>query len=454
MSPTARPPRTGSWSGDPTRRRIAGTVAAVLALVIASPLRAEPSESSDASTAYGSEVIRGSKGQPVIILAPRPTETGTIRIQFRAGSFDDGFRSGLTRLTQFAMLSSNAVEPYERFILDLFAASGEVSLDTGIRESALTMTAPSSEFEALAERFARLCLAPRVLAAGFEAAKSRTLEGMDGGGTDELVTWLARTVVTEPGYANSPTGDKESIRSMTLGDVAGHLAGPMSPANATVIVAGRFNVEKMRARLLSFHGGRRRAPAPIKTDLAGNYHQKSHLELHVVGYPMTLRSTRDIAAAHLAATILEERIQRQFRRLGIAYSSTAMPVHRDWLDFLLILLPIRSDGEAAASASENLAKEVESVRSGAFLGDELERNQSYLLERFAQVDRDSRQLVREISMGGGDLEWFGPHVAAEVRAMSREQFLQTVRPWLASSASIHCEFSPRAPAAAERRAGR
>jgi predicted Zn-dependent peptidase len=393
------------------------------------------------------ESLHASKSHPHLLLAPRASSTGTIRIQFAAGAFDDEAQQGLTHLAQQAMLCANLVEPYERFVIDLFAADASVSIETGVRESAFTLTASSKDFDGLAHRFATMILSPRISDERLEEAKSRTVSSRSSNAT-LLVTLLARAVISDPGFGNNPDGDKDQIRAMSADDVLTHIKKRLPPANATVIVTGGFNAQGMKAHLARFSGGApTRRPRP-GGDLAGTYHQKSYLEMHLVAYPIELKSPQSVAVAHMASTLLSEHIQREFRRLGIAYWASAFPIHREWLDGLIIALPIHSDRDLPVAAQLN--HELDKVRT-KLSDQEFDRNKAYLLEHLKQIDRDSSMLAEELAAGGGDLEWYGPRIVSAIKDMTKDQFTEKVSPWLDANASIHAEFSPRSAASAERR---
>jgi predicted Zn-dependent peptidase len=397
------------------------------------------------------EQYHTSKAHPRVILAPRNSGTATIRIQFNAGSYDDEAQQGITRLSQQAILSANYVEPYERFVVDLFSANADVTLETGVRECTFTLTAPAKDFEPLARRFAAMILAPKIAEERLEDAKSRTVTSRSST-PHVLVTILARTVISEPGFSNDPDGDRDQIRAMTEDDVSEYIRRRLPPANATVIVTGRFNAGTMKATLARFQGGTpTKRPRPTG-ELAGNYHQRTYLEMHIVAYPIELNSPEAIAAAHLSGALLTERLQRQFRRQGIAYWASAFPVHREWFDGLIVALPIHSDRDLPVTAQLN--KEIEKVGSGKLIGDEFERNKSYLLEHLREVDRDSVQLADELGMGAGDVEWMSPKIIRSIRAMTQEQFTAKIGSWLDEGASIHAEFSPRSTASSQRRGRR
>lgn len=411
-----------------------------------------PLAESGAAFELKSTSFRPSKRHPRIIFAKRDTPTATLRILFRAGAYDDAHRSGLTVLAQHAILGANAAGDHAQLMLDVFAAGASLKLETGVRESAITLTAPAAEFERLAKKIAAMSLAPKITAAGFEDAKSRALTHSQDADLGSLVSAIPRTVFSEPGYQNDPEGDKETIRALTVAEVARHLAGPMSPANTTVVVAGKFDPKKLKSILSKFSGGTQRAPQRPKGELAGNYHLRSALEFHLVAFPVELKSPRSIAAAHLAGALLQERIFHQFRSSGLAYAVLAAPVHREWLDSVVLILPL--DTEQTVPVGSLLNDAVEKMKTGGIEDADFERNRRFLLADFEQIDRDSERLAYELGNGGGELEWIGPKVLEELSKLTKSELADQLGEQISSKNSIHVHFSPKSGAAAEKSAYR
>jgi predicted Zn-dependent peptidase len=383
-------------------------------------------------------VFRRSERAPRIVLAPRPGREATIRIQFGSGSYHDGDTPGLTRLTQFVLLSASAHEIYQHFALDVYRAGGSLDISTGVSESAISLHAPAPLFDDLAARLIRLCLAPKIDADQFEAAKSGVLGRRDDEDLDELSTVLAAMAFNTPGFNNDPLGEADAVRMLALGDVRRHLKGPMASANATVVVAGAFDKDRMRRMLQPIEGGSRLVFPRPKEELAGTYRVKAGINLRFVAYPFTLRGAEDAAAAHLISALIEEYLFEEFRAAGVAYELAVVPRHLPWLDFVLIVVPFGNSERP--KIGELVGEKVSELLNEKLSEEALERNKRHVLRNFASIDRTPALLA--VAQGSADgNEWIGPGIADLVRQMTRERLVEIVRSSLSIAHAVQLDFA-------------
>lgn len=375
-------------------------------------------------------------GHPKVVLAERPaTTSATLYLDLAVGSVDDGPSLGLTRLTQLAVLAHG----HERLQQDVYAAGGELHVYTEHQRVSYVLTAPPAEIEALAKQLVGLVLAPRLDAASLARGQALAVQRSDHETESMFAGFLAQTAVNKDGFAEDPAGDSELIRGIELGAVRAHAARWFTPANATIVLAGAFPA-RLGAALATPSGGKRRTYPPLGESLAGDYKLASYIELHLLAYPVALSDPRAAAAAHVARALIGDRVQRTFRRRGVAYTSMTSIVRRPWLDFLLVVLPIRTD--PAVPVAEYLKAEVDRVRSEP-LGEDLNTAQSEALAWLASLDHSPELLAATLAASGGDVTWLGRDVRTAISTLTEAELKSTLGPALARERSIHLLASPK-----------
>ncbi len=389
---------------------------------------------------FGFTRSRASAAHPLVLLAPRPTPDATLRIQFGAGSHQDGNLPGLTRLAQHAMIRANAQADFRAFMLDAYAAGASLEIETGMHDSALTLTAPGASFESLAGRLLRMCLAPRIEARDFEHARGRMLEDGLFSNPGGLASVLTGYVFLASGHDFDPLGDEASIQQISLAQVNRHIAAHLSPANSLVAVAGSFSARRVLALVNQHHGGGRATPQPAPMTFSGNYRVEGPYEIYMLAYPLELETTEQIAATHILGAMLQERVQRKFRHLGIAYSTDVRPIHHLWIDFIMVFLPVYR--ESGSSIEQVVQEQIDRLREPAAREDFL-RNQAYLLHRLASDERDSLELALGLARSRGTPGWYGRELVDEIRKATFERFVTTTGGWLNPRSRVQVSFSPK-----------
>jgi predicted Zn-dependent peptidase len=395
-----------------------------------------------AGAAFETEVFSEGSDRPKLMLARRPGEQATISITFSSGSFDDGGRSGLTRLTQRALLESNGRLDWERFVTELYAAGASLSIDTGLRQSGFTLTAHRKDFARLSRTLVEAVLAPRLLPDRLPRALARTLhDGSDPSHGSGLIALLTAVAAEDPRFRNEPYGDREQIEFFTDGDVSDHLAGPFAPARATIVVTGRFDRDEMLRLLRRFHGGVGVAPVKAALSLPAISQFRSAGELVVLGFPIRLSSPQDAAAARVVAGLARQELWRTFRRQGVAYSFTVEPVCLPWIDLLMVILPTGSD--SPDGVDQALRAALERVRSGQFDDEALAREVAAASAALLEADARAPDLAAALAAGGP--QWHGAGVAAAMRALDRTAVRAAAFAWLDQTRLISLVFAPGPP---------
>lgn len=425
MSPRSCPAPTASrWSR--------GLAMLWAACALAATTRALPALGDDAMPVR----VLARSGHPKVVLAERPaTTSATLYLDLAVGSVDDGASLGLTRLTQLTVLASG----YEELQQDTYAAGGELHVYTEHQRASYVLSAPPAEVEALAKRLVGLVLSPKLSPASLERGKALAVQRSDHETESLFAGFLARTAVSKDGFAEDPAGDAELIRGIELPAVRAHAARWFTPANATIVVAGAFPA-RLGAALAPPSGGKRRTYPALGESLAGDYKLASSIELHLLAYPVALASPRAAAAAHVARALIGDRVQRTFRRRGVAYTSLTSIVRRPWLDFLLVVLPIRTD--PAVPVAEYLAAEVDRVRDEP-LGEDLNTAQSEALAWLSSLDHSPELLAATLAASGGDTTWLGRDVRTAISTLTEAELETTLGPALARERAIHLLASPK-----------
>lgn len=385
------------------------------------------------------ESFRLSPSHPRVLLAPRETDDATLLILFSAGSFDDGERSGLTRLAQHLLVEGSEHIAYEDLRKRIFAAGGELTLETGVRESSFTLTADPVAFPRLAELFLRMIFSPKIDPNAFSFARKRAMHDEARPGREATVLSLvASHLYDDFRYRNELYGSQD-VELLSPEEALQHIASRMTPARATVIATGRFDPHGLKKQLSRYTGGDPSAPDVSHPNLPLKLHIKKNQELYLVGYRTKLTDPKDVAILRMVAALLEDRIRSEFRKEGIGMVPSVFAVHRSWLDFFVVYCPLPS-GSQTSIARARIEEAIAKLRRGELKKNEFERNQAYLLKLFAERDRTSLALAEELAAGGGTLEWFSPKVVEELRAMTKLSLLSSIA--LEEPAAFQISFSP------------
>jgi predicted Zn-dependent peptidase len=378
-------------------------------------------------------------GSARLVLAPRPGRRATLVVQFAQGSVDDDRRSGLTRLAQHVLLTANSSLDWAALVTALHAGGGSLTLRTDLHSSAFVLEADRREFDELAPKLVAGVFAPRIDPARYRAAIQRALhDAREPGHGAGLLDLVARAASDDPRYYNDPTGDPDQIEFVEQRVVEALLAGPMGPANATVIAAGSFDRDRLVRAARPFAGGRRVAPAPPPFALPVRATRYGGRELRVLAWPLAIEWPRDAAVARLVAALAERVLWRRFREAGLAYSFDVEAALSPGVDLFIVALPVRSD--TRAGAAEALAAAMDDVRAGNFDDAQLERARAIAIGQLAREDRDPEVLALALAAGGA--AWHGRLVDAALRGLDRRTLVERAGRLLAPERSIALHFSP------------
>jgi predicted Zn-dependent peptidase len=391
--------------------------------------------------AFEVEALHEGPDRPHLLLAPRPAETATLVVRFPVGSVDDGGLSGLTRLTQQALLAANQRVDLPALLLDLHAAAATLRVETGLRSCQFVLTAHRDAFPPLAHRLLEALLAPHLVPAALPRAAARAVhEALPERAEDALVALVAATALSDGRYRNRPEGDRQIIETLGPDDVADHLEHHFAPAEATVVLAGAFRRDEALKVARRFRGGAARPvvrptlTVPVRTSFRGSR------EINVVAYPLALRGPRDAATARLLTALVEGELWRTFRDAGAGYAFLVSTVPAPWQDLLLVTLP--ATDPSRLDLRPHLRQALERVRSGRLDEATVARERAVALAALRAEDEAPEPLARALADGGE--AWHGAAVAQALAAPGAPG-LADLSSWLDPAAAVEITFGGRRP---------
>ncbi|TQF16155.1 insulinase family protein [Myxococcus llanfairpwllgwyngyllgogerychwyrndrobwllllantysiliogogogochensis] len=398
------------------------------------------------SVAAPFEVLRSqeSSEHPRLVLAPREgARTATLVVLFSTGRFDEGGDTGLTRLSQHALLEANLRGDYGKLTRELFGADASLELFTGLRQSGFVLESNSGDFDRLARQLLETLLAPKLIPSRLEATAERTTQ--DPGLTsseDFLETRLAIALSDDPRYAAAPPGNPSSAQSISPETVERHLAGAFSPRNATVIAAGTFDAVALRRTLARFKGGIPSPVARLQIQLPVKRQLPAHSDVNVLAFPVKLTTASESAALRVVGPMLRRRMEQRFRTMGVGYAQDASPLLTPWMDALVLTLP--ASDPSALDLGPYLLQEVAEVREGRVTADEFAAAQGAALTRLRLEDQHPRAVALTLAGSLQTPAWYSAEVEHSLSSLSPEGLARLVEPWLREDRLVHLLFSPRA----------
>lgn len=389
------------------------------------------------------EAIQPDAHHAVVILAPREAKRAALQVRFEAGAFYDGPLPGLTRLTQFALLHASRVMSSARLTELLYRADATLEVRTGQRTCTFDLEAPASTFESVAVPVVRALLQPSIDGSQIASARQRLAQERVEFTPLDFASLLSRAVMAERGYDNDPAGAPGVLDSLTFDNLREHQRTYFVPSNATVAIAGKFNVARFKKLLTGVRGAAKPRAYPKEKGLAGVHAIRARAHYHVLAIPTPMGTEEEAAAAHLARSIVNERIYRYFHDSGYAYSAIGVGLRTPWLDFVLFALAIEGQGQEEARRA--LDVRINSVGATQLDAQDFEGYRTALIHDLEAIDANPRLLANELAMGGVDAPWLSPAVVTQVRNMTPDRFKALVAPWLTSKKTAHILIAPNPP---------
>lgn len=396
---------------------------------VANPVSAASPPSPPGGSLEAIEELPARPGEPRVLLTHREGGTAALVIRFACGAVDDDL-AGQTRLAQHALLAANARLDLAQFTDDLHAAAATLHMTTGARDATFVLTADRRDFPLLARRLATALLDPQFLPDRLQQAVDRAR--LDDPGEPDLLQTLATVAGDDVRYGNSAVASVEELDAITVGHVARHLKGRLSPANAVVVVSGSFQRAETVRMLRAFRGGMPSAKRRVRLAVPFETRRASPHEYHVLAFPLSIDGPRQAASARLVGEVLSNALWRRFRRAGLGYSQEASAIRNDWIEVLVLFVAAR---DAGVDLEPVLREVVAEILEGKLSEADLERARAAVRAQLLKTDAEPEELALMLASAGP--VWQSRELAAELERLDRPALLDTVRRWLDPGSSIY-----------------
>ena len=391
------------------------------------------------------DVQPAKNNRPALFMAPRDTTVGTLFVRFHVGAFDDDQDYGRTRLTQRALIDANTVLG-ARFLEDVYTAHATLELRTGVRDCAFVLTAPKASLNKLGVRLLEGVFSPRLNDKAIDRAKRLTLDDQQlQVGANHLVQLTAGEVmlseVSKNGgdYRNPILGDRESVVSLTRKDLTKHAATFFTAANASIAAVGPVD-RKLTAALKRLRGGSRHE---IKrgdiSSLPRKLERRSTREMHLHAQIMDLKSAKDVAVARVLQALVYDRVMWRLRDKGVTYGPYVQAHPFDWLDLLVIFIPVSNSRKRGVRVEPLLRQFLDEILTQV-KDEDFMAGRDYVVSDMLQVDHRPIELAEAIMRRNRRVPWHDDEVLKAARALNKEEFLHTIRQWLGPQRSINILF--------------
>ncbi|WNG47064.1 insulinase family protein [Archangium minus] len=391
------------------------------------------------------ETFRPSPQHPLLLLAPREANRSTLTIVFDAGAIEENFENGLTRMSQHALLHANARATYEKLALAFYKSAATLELRTGLHESRFTLTAPPSQFDALARTLLTSVLSPKLDLKRFKATVERTQRDPQPVDQDNWVEMLlARALLEDQRYRDENLGSVEKLEELEPQKLRQYVTTWLAPSNATIIATGHFDAKALRTLVAGFKGGTPHKLEQAKLSLPFKRDVPSDREVQVFAYPVRIETARHAAAARVLASLMEERLYNRFRNAGVGYGFASEIVLTPAIDVFALILP--ASERSGLDLARFLREEVQAVREGKLEPGSFERHRQGMLRRLQLADTDPALVAEQLRLTRHRPAWYGADLPAALEALTPESLGELASSWLRNESSIQIHFTiPRPP---------
>jgi predicted Zn-dependent peptidase len=386
----------------------------------------------------------GEAGRMRRYFAHRDAAEAVLLLRFAGGYADEVTGSGIPLVGQHALLTAHRKVKLEA-VVGAFHGGGTAELTTslGPHESVFMLRAHRKELLDAAETLCTLVFSPAFDPGAFAGAVERSMvNGAPRLPFHDLVARLSMfTFVNDARYR--PEVNPDQVEGVILATVKRHAAAVYTAGNATAIATGGFPVGGLDSLLDRFSGGERIVVRPPKLALPVSHRFRGRQERHEFFFPIEMGSPKAVAAARVAAALLQEQVEQRIRRLGHAVIPESRLISTETFRGLAVVVP--DHPQLGSDLGALVRQEATVLREARSLPEDIAAARAEAARRLLEVDGRPARLAEELLAGlqaqaGG--EWLGPGSVKDIQALTDQELVELVGPSLSPNRSVHLYYSP------------
>lgn len=174
--------------------------------------------------------------------------------------------------------------------------------------------------------------------------------------------------------------------------------------------------------------------------------------MHLHAQVLQLASAKDVAVARVLESLVFDRMMWRLRYQGVTYGPSVMVLPFDWLDLLVIFVPV-SSSRARGVRVEPLLRQYLDQLLVDVPDEEYIAARDHVVGSMLQANTQPQLLAAQLMRKNRRVMWHDEQVLNAVRGLSKEDFLSGIRRWLGPERSINFLFG-RGRAQYKRKDGR
>ncbi len=380
----------------------------MLALMTAALVQASAGAGVDTFTLAGG-------GSLTVMAINSPTTTMTLR--FRAGLEDEYRTVNLCRIAREALLQANRRLKWASLRRGLFEANATLTTGSTIAGTSYTLTANNTDFPALMERLVSGILKPDLDPRGVARLIETPPAGF--GVAEQLDTFAIGLVEREVTEQPAP---------LSANILSSYVAAAFGAANLDVFIAGEVDVERTRAVLDQFKGGKRRDTPRFQLAGSRNVTVRGRSEEDLLMMAFDRSNVDAMAALRTLTEVLTALLFEPLRNQGAAYSIIVYPYLSDWVNLLVLHIPVVDSQKFNFKTSVGSVLDV--VRGEKLDPVIFEGARAKASQQLASEARDSTWVASCLTRTNGDARWCGPQSRPALATLSLETFNREAKRFL------------------------
>lgn len=161
--------------------------------------------------------------------------------------------------------------------------------------------------------------------------------------------------------------------------------------------------------------------------------------MHLHAQVLDLTSPKEVAAARVLEALVHDRIMWRLRSKGVTYSPYVAAQPFDWLDLLVIFVPVSRSRERGVRVEPLLREYLDQILIQV-KDEEFMAGRDDVISQMSQIDQQPVALAEAIMRRNRRVPWHHDDVLAATRALTQQEFQQTIRQWLSPERSINILF--------------